>query len=101
MEDSCSKAIAPSPTIFSGDLYGSSSCSDDSLLGELPAPDLLVRTSGGLRIPVHSSVLALVSPVLENIIDQPRKHRSSERIIPILGVPSEAVAAFIGFLYSR
>ena len=42
---------------------------------------------------------ASISPVLENIIDQPRKHRGSERIIQIHGVPCEAVAAFVGFLY--
>ncbi|KAG8652634.1 BTB/POZ and TAZ domain-containing protein 1 isoform X2 [Manihot esculenta] len=43
---------------------------------------------------------ASVSPVLGNIIDRPRKHRSSERIIPILGVPCDAVVALVRFIYS-
>ncbi|GAV62549.1 BTB domain-containing protein/zf-TAZ domain-containing protein [Cephalotus follicularis] len=67
---------------------------------ELPEPDLQILTSSGLRIPAHSGILASVSAVLENIIDRPRKHRSSEKVIPILGVPTDAVLAFIGFLYS-
>ncbi|KDP30995.1 hypothetical protein JCGZ_11371 [Jatropha curcas] len=67
---------------------------------ELPAADVQIITSDGLRIPAHSSILASVSPVLENIIDRPRKHRRSERIIPILGVPSDAVSTFVRFIYS-
>ncbi|XP_022769935.1 BTB/POZ and TAZ domain-containing protein 1-like [Durio zibethinus] len=66
----------------------------------LPEPDVQIVTSGGLRIPTHSSILAMASPVLENIIERPRKHRSSVRVIPILGVPSDAVSAFVGYLYS-
>ncbi|CAL0306767.1 unnamed protein product [Lupinus luteus] len=66
----------------------------------LPEPDVFIHTSGGTRIQAHSNVLASVSPVFENIIDQPCKHRSSERIIQIHGVPCNAVAAFITFLYS-
>ncbi|GMJ00088.1 hypothetical protein HRI_003678000 [Hibiscus trionum] len=65
---------------------------------ELPEPDVQILTSGGLRIPAHSSILAIVSPVLENIIDRPVEHRSSERLIPILGVPYDAVSAFIFFI---
>lgn len=41
-----------------------------------------------------------MSPVLENIIDRPLKHRRSERVIPVVGVPCDAVVAFVGFLYS-
>ncbi|KAF2293242.1 hypothetical protein GH714_040599 [Hevea brasiliensis] len=67
---------------------------------ELPKPDVQIITSGSRRIPAHSGVLASVSSVLENIIDRPRKHRSSERIIPIVGVPCDAVAAFVRFIYS-
>ncbi|KAI4319051.1 hypothetical protein MLD38_032699 [Melastoma candidum] len=67
----------------------------------LPDPDVHVLTSGGLRIPAYSSVLASASPVLENAIDRPRKlRRRSERVVPILGVPCGAVSAFIGFIYS-
>ena len=38
--------------------------------------------------------------MLESIIDSPRKHRSSENTIRILGVPNDAVSVFIGFLYA-
>ncbi|KAI9112049.1 hypothetical protein K1719_016945 [Acacia pycnantha] len=41
----------------------------------------------------------MISPVLENIIDQPHKHRSCERIIQIHGVPCDTVTAFLSFLY--
>ncbi|KAM7274800.1 hypothetical protein ACFE04_016666 [Oxalis oulophora] len=67
---------------------------------QLSEPDIQILTSSGDRIPAHSSILASVSPVLENVIHTPSKHRSSELTIPILGVPYEAVSAFIGFLYS-
>ncbi|KAH9776549.1 BTB/POZ and TAZ domain-containing protein 1 [Citrus sinensis] len=63
-------------------------------------PDVQILTSGGLRIPVHASILVSASPVLENITDRPRKHRSSEKVIPILGVPCGAVSSFVGFLYT-
>ncbi|KAK8547911.1 hypothetical protein V6N13_123334 [Hibiscus sabdariffa] len=66
----------------------------------LPEPDIHILTSGGIRIPAHSAILAMASPVLENIIERPRKHRSSERVIPILGVPCDAVSAFVDFLYA-
>ncbi|KAL8143985.1 hypothetical protein V2J09_017017 [Rumex salicifolius] len=72
----------------------------DLFSGELPEPDVHIRTSSGLRIPVHSSILAMASPVLENIMDRPPKHRRSERVIPILGVPCDAVCAFVRFLYT-
>ncbi|GMH01206.1 hypothetical protein Nepgr_003045 [Nepenthes gracilis] len=67
---------------------------------ELPEPDVQILTTGGLLIPVHSSILALASPALETILDRPRKHRQKERVIPILGVPCDAVYAFVRFLYS-
>ncbi|XVF08785.1 hypothetical protein REPUB_Repub07fG0032800 [Reevesia pubescens] len=67
---------------------------------DLPEPDVQILTSGGLCIPAHSSILAMASAVLENIIEKPPKHWSSERVIPILGVPCNAVCAFIGYLYS-
>ncbi|XP_042500747.1 BTB/POZ and TAZ domain-containing protein 1-like [Macadamia integrifolia] len=62
--------------------------------------DVRILTSGGLRIPMHASVLASVSSVLENILDRPRKGRNNEKIVPILGVPSDAVLAFVRYLYS-
>ncbi|XAR50273.1 hypothetical protein NMG60_11004554 [Bertholletia excelsa] len=73
----------------------------DHVSSELPEADVHIITSGGSRIPAHRSILASSSPVLESIIDRPRKHRSSERTIPILGVPCEAVAVFVRFLYSN
>ena len=66
----------------------------------LPQPDVFIRTSHGTRIPAHAGILASMSPVFDNFIDRPRKHRSSERIIQIHGVPCDAVTAFVGFLYS-
>ncbi|KAL5748245.1 hypothetical protein ACOSP7_025278 [Xanthoceras sorbifolium] len=63
-------------------------------------PNVQILTSSGRRIPAHASILGSVSPVLENIIDRPRKHRSSGKLIPILGVPCDAVSSFVGFLYS-
>ncbi|KAK3014840.1 hypothetical protein RJ639_008767 [Escallonia herrerae] len=68
--------------------------------GEFPDGDVQIITSGGLRIPAHASILASASPVLESVIDRPLKHRSSERTIQILGVPCDAVAVFVRFLYS-
>ncbi|KAG5537034.1 hypothetical protein RHGRI_024469 [Rhododendron griersonianum] len=67
--------------------------------GEFPEADVEIVTSGGLRIPAHRSILASASPLLESIIDRPRKH-GSDRTIPVLGVPCEAVSVFIRFLYA-
>ncbi|XP_050225508.1 BTB/POZ and TAZ domain-containing protein 1 [Mercurialis annua] len=92
MEVSNNIAVATSISAVYGELYGH--------LRELPQPDVQILTSGGLRIPAHSSVLASASSVLESVIDRPRKHRSSERVIAILGVPCDAVSAFVGFIYS-
>ncbi|KAF8390547.1 hypothetical protein HHK36_025074 [Tetracentron sinense] len=96
------KIMTISPINFPSDLYGlrGGMAGTDQSYGEMPVADVRILTSGGLRIPVHSSVLASVSPVLENIIDRPRKHRSSEKIVPVLGVPCDAVIAFVRFLYS-
>ncbi|KAI3512849.1 hypothetical protein L1887_20169 [Cichorium endivia] len=60
-----------------------------------------ILTSGGRRIPAHAKILASASPVLESVIDKPRKHWSSEKTIPILGVPCDAVEAFVRFIYSN
>ncbi|KAF8378178.1 hypothetical protein HHK36_029515 [Tetracentron sinense] len=92
-----------SPIKFPAELYGfrpEAAGADHQSSGELPLADVQILTSSGLRISAHSSVLASVSPVLENILDRPRKHRSFEKIIPILGVPCDAVAAFVRFFYS-
>ncbi|MCD9558987.1 BTB/POZ and TAZ domain-containing protein 1 [Datura stramonium] len=70
----------------------------DGLHGEneIAEADVHVITSGGLRIPAHSNVLAAASTVLDSILEG----RSSERTIRILGVPCDAVSVFIRFLYS-
>ncbi|XP_047331292.1 BTB/POZ and TAZ domain-containing protein 2-like [Impatiens glandulifera] len=60
-----------------------------------------VLTTGGIRIPVHPSILASASSVLKNIIDhRQNKNSDNNRTIQILGVPTEAVAIFVRFLYS-
>lgn len=64
------------------------------------AADVHIITSGGVRIPANSTVLASASPVLESIIDRPTKHRSSDEAISILGVPDDAVSVFVQYLYS-
>ncbi|KAH7867097.1 hypothetical protein Vadar_028827 [Vaccinium darrowii] len=92
-----------SPTNFSDQVieYQPPATANFNLVsGEFPEADVEIVTSGGLRIPAHRSILASASPVLESIIDRPRKHRSSERTIPILGVPCDAVSVFIRFLYT-
>ncbi|KAJ6358767.1 hypothetical protein OIU76_000484 [Salix suchowensis] len=97
MEETRNTAATATPTI-SGDLMSSHLQFSDK--NSLPKTDVQILTSNGLRIPVHTGILASVSPVLENIIDRPHKHHSSEKIIPILGVPCDAVSSFIQFLYS-
>ncbi|KAJ4974923.1 hypothetical protein NE237_008097 [Protea cynaroides] len=62
--------------------------------------DARILTSGGLRIPVHAKVLASASSVLENILDRAPRGRKSKKIVPILGVPNDAVLAFVRYLYS-
>ncbi|KAI8543839.1 hypothetical protein RHMOL_Rhmol08G0250700 [Rhododendron molle] len=91
-----------SPTNFSDQVIGSPPVTADlnPCSGELPEADVEIVTSDGLRIPAHRSILASASPVLESIIDRPRKHRSSDRTIPVLGVPCDAVSVFIRFLYA-
>ncbi|XP_057514175.1 BTB/POZ and TAZ domain-containing protein 1-like [Actinidia eriantha] len=86
---------------FSDELIRNPPFSDDfdQSTGGFSEVDVQIITSGGMRIPAHRSILASSSPVLESIIDRPRKHRSSEITIPILGVPCDAVAVFIRFLY--
>ncbi|CAA2967294.1 BTB/POZ and TAZ domain-containing protein 1-like [Olea europaea var. sylvestris] len=71
-----------------------------SAVGEMAVPDVQIITSGGLRITAHSHILASASPVLESMIERPKKRRSSQRNIPIPGVPCDAVSVFIQFLYS-
>ncbi|KAI6682773.1 hypothetical protein NL676_028686 [Syzygium grande] len=91
-----------SPAVTSANFPGDSNgiVGKRSFLGELPEPDVFIVTSGGRRIPAHTGIMASVSPVLENLIYRPTKRRSSEKIVPILGVPCDAVSAFVEFVYS-
>lgn len=73
----------------------------DNASGDCTETYIQIVTSGGRRIPVHANILASASTVLESMIDRPQKHRSSEKTIPILGVPCDAVEVFVGFLYSH
>ncbi|XP_009780507.1 BTB/POZ and TAZ domain-containing protein 1 [Nicotiana sylvestris] len=72
----------------------------DGFSGEMPEADIQIITSGGRRIPAHSTVLAAASSVLESILVRPQKRRSSEKTIRILGVPCDAVSVFVQFLSS-
>ncbi|XP_073224372.1 BTB/POZ and TAZ domain-containing protein 1-like [Cicer arietinum] len=56
-------------------------------------PDLFLHTPRGKRIPVHATILASASPILENMV-------TSNRIVKINGVPYDAVTAFLRFLYT-
>ncbi|KAI3862412.1 hypothetical protein MKX03_013655 [Papaver bracteatum] len=68
---------------------------------KISSEDVKILTSNGLRIFANSILLGSSSKVLEKILDQPSKnHNNSVRVIPILGVPCDAVIAFIQFLYS-
>ncbi|CAL5021096.1 unnamed protein product [Urochloa decumbens] len=75
-------------------------CADFSALRAWPA-DVLVVTSDGSSIPAHSSVLAAASPVLERMIVTARRGRDADgrAVVRVLGAPSDAVAAFLRFLY--
>ncbi|KAK9104280.1 hypothetical protein Scep_021124 [Stephania cephalantha] len=88
-----SSVIVESPPFSTGSNEDQSSSSSSSA-------DVRIVTSGGLCIPVHSNVLAAMSTVLEKILDRLRKHQNSKKIIPIHGVPCNAVAAFVRFLYT-
>ncbi|CAM8981010.1 unnamed protein product [Rhodiola kirilowii] len=67
-----------------------------------PDYDVLILTSLGSRILAHSAILKQASPVLDGMLEKSCKRlkKSSAKVIPILGVPCGAVAAFINFLYS-
>ncbi|CAM0904137.1 unnamed protein product [Alopecurus aequalis] len=61
--------------------------------------DMRVVMSDGQSIAAHSYVLASSSPVLERMIDTARRGWGAECTIRVLGVSSDAVHAFIHFLY--
>ncbi|KAK1436722.1 hypothetical protein QVD17_02504 [Tagetes erecta] len=84
--------------IFSGNMCRSSVSTPihrpDHVSDESLETKLHILTSGGRTIPANAKILASASPVLENIIN-----RSSDKTIRILGVPCDAVEAFVSFLY--
>ncbi|XP_078434707.1 BTB/POZ and TAZ domain-containing protein 1-like [Wolffia australiana] len=65
--------------------------------------DARVVTSGGRIIPVHTRIVSMASPVLEAaILDRRLKRGNSGQTppaLPILGVPCDAVSAFIKYVY--
>ncbi|KAK9066435.1 hypothetical protein SSX86_013757 [Deinandra increscens subsp. villosa] len=73
----------------------------ENLSGDSTEIYIQIVTSSGRTIPVPANILASASTVFESIISRPRKHRSSEKSIPIAGVPCDAVVVFVGFLYSN
>ncbi|KAL8250986.1 hypothetical protein R6Q59_034679 [Mikania micrantha] len=71
----------------------------DRLFDDAYRADVSIQTSSHDVIYAHSSILGLASPVFRTIFK--RQNRSKRLfIVPILGVPSEAVRVFIRFLYS-
>lgn len=71
----------------------------DRLFDDAYRADVEIRTTSDDIIYAHSSILGLVSPVFRSIF---RRQSRSKRlfIVPIRGVPAEAVRVFIRFLYS-
>ncbi|XP_028548039.1 BTB/POZ and TAZ domain-containing protein 1 [Dendrobium catenatum] len=68
--------------------------------GDRHGADAFIQTSTGLRIPAHSNILASMSPVLARVLNLPNKRWKSEKVIRILGVPNEAVLAFVRLLHA-
>ncbi|KAL7128015.1 hypothetical protein ABFS83_14G288100 [Erythranthe nasuta] len=71
----------------------------EKLFKEGYGADVHVITENGSIIPAHRSILSVASPVIGNILQQ-SKVKNGVRFIRILGVPYDAVCAFIRFLYS-
>ncbi|XP_009590711.1 BTB/POZ and TAZ domain-containing protein 3 isoform X1 [Nicotiana tomentosiformis] len=71
----------------------------DKLFKEGYGADVHIITEDGSFIPAHYALLSVASPVLGNFLQQ-SKVRYGIRCIKTLGVPRDAVSAFIRFLYS-
>uniref|UniRef100_A0A0E0KS04 BTB domain-containing protein n=1 Tax=Oryza punctata TaxID=4537 RepID=A0A0E0KS04_ORYPU len=69
-------------------------------LDALRPADVQVVTSDGKSIAAHSFVLGTASPVLERMIERARRGWNAECTIRVLGVSSDAVFAFLRFLYA-
>ncbi|KAL7101501.1 hypothetical protein ACP275_08G057700 [Erythranthe tilingii] len=73
----------------------------DRLFDEGYRADVTILTDDGGVIYAHSSILGVVSPIFKAMLNKIKtRGRSNRRSITIRGVPSEAVRAFIRFLYS-
>ncbi|XP_020576891.1 BTB/POZ and TAZ domain-containing protein 1-like [Phalaenopsis equestris] len=59
-----------------------------------------ILTSAGRRIPACSDILASMSPVLERKLNSGKNDGKSEKLIRILGVPDDAVHAFLRLLHA-
>ncbi|MFS7973793.1 putative histone acetyltransferase [Helianthus anomalus] len=71
----------------------------DRLFDDAYRADVSIQTSSDDVIYAHSSILGLASPVFRSMFK--RQSRSKRLfIVPIRGVPTEAVRVFIRFLYS-
>ncbi|WOL16113.1 BTB/POZ and TAZ domain-containing protein 1-like [Canna indica] len=63
--------------------------------------DVQILVAGKRRIPAHSSVLSSASPVFESMLERPQKRGGDDCVvIPINGVPYDAVNAFVRLIYS-
>ncbi|KAH9614284.1 hypothetical protein KSS87_020348 [Heliosperma pusillum] len=66
-----------------------------------PESDVTILTSAGVRFPAHSRILAMASAVMEKRLEKAKRNKKTgEKLIPIRGVPSDAVSLFLRFLYS-
>lgn len=70
----------------------------DRLFDDAYRADVSILTSSDDIVYAHSNILGLVSPVLKGMFK--RQSKSKRFIVPIRGVPPEAVRVFIRFLYS-
>ncbi|KAK1433140.1 hypothetical protein QVD17_10046 [Tagetes erecta] len=71
----------------------------DRLFDDGYRADVSVKTTSGDIIYAHSSILGLASPVFRAMFKRQSRSRRLF-VVPIRGVPTEAVRVFIRFLYS-
>uniref|UniRef100_A0A1J3G5K3 BTB/POZ and TAZ domain-containing protein 5 n=1 Tax=Noccaea caerulescens TaxID=107243 RepID=A0A1J3G5K3_NOCCA len=71
----------------------------DRMFDEALGADVLIHTDDNGLIYAHSNVIGMASDVIRGLMKQD-KRKSHRKSISILGVPHDAVRAFIRFLYS-
>ncbi|KAM7266653.1 hypothetical protein ACFE04_004550 [Oxalis oulophora] len=71
----------------------------DKLFVEGYGADVCIITEDDSHVMAHSSFLSVASPVLRSVVEE-AKVTNNIRCFKILGVPVQAVCAFIRFLYS-